>query len=664
MTQDPYRLAGASAQLAECPTPSHESQAFEGSRTTLTVEQILVWADAFHETHGSWPKVGPGSVSRVVAGAPRELWKDINKALVLGLRGLPGNSSLAELLAERRGVPLPEPLPDRGPKLGAEKSWTFELKHCPVKGPQVQLREERKRPADLTIAAILAWADAHHEAHGEWPRSESKPIEAAPDETWTAVDYALRLGRRGLPGGSSLRRLLTEHRGPQADHRLPRLTLAQILAWADAHHAATGNWPIRAPIAVTASPSESWDKIDEALRRGDRGLAGRRSLAGVLARHRASRIPPELPNLTIEGILAWADGYHAVTGKWPRKGSGPVAGVTYEVTWKAINEALQLGGHGLTGGTTLARLLAEQRDVRAPLTVERILSWADAFHKDHGYWPRPQQKPVAGTRGETWRGIDKALKVGSRGLPGGSSLTQLLVAHRGEEAGQKPPRLTLEKILAWADAHHAITGHWPVSEPVAVTEAPDETWEMIDRALRRGHRGLKGKTCLELLLARHRGPRPPGSVARLTADQILAWAEGHRKATGVWPNRRSGPIAGVPGERWESINLALLHGFRGLPGGLTLAQFLHPLKQLVSQRELAVSRVLAWADAYHTAHGIWPTQDSARVSGACRECGRQTDLSPCSVCLGLPRGLTLEQVLAEHRSQNLSPAEPPSLQSL
>jgi len=653
-------LAGASAHLVECPTPSHESQAYEGSRTALTVEQILAWADAFHATHGAWPKVGRGSVSRVVAGAPRELWKDINRALVQGQRGLPGDSSLAELLAEHRGVPLPEPLPGLQAKGVNEKSWTWEQKQCPVKGPQIRMREERKRPVELTTAGILAWVDAHHAAHGRWPRSEAQPVEAAPDENWTGIDYALRLGRRGLPGGSSLRRLLVEHRGPEADHRLPRLTLAQILAWADAHHAATGNWPIRAPVAVTASPSETWDKIDQALRCGDRGLAGGRSLAGVLARHRPFGIPPEMPGLTIQGILTWADAHHKATGKWPRKGSGRVAGAPHDVTWKAINEALQLGRHGLTGGTTLARLLAEQRDVRAPLSVERILTWADAFHADQGHWPSPQQKPIAGARGETWRGIDKALRVGSRGLPGGSSLTQLLVEHRGEEAGRKPLRLTLEKILAWADAHHAVTGHWPSSAPIAVAEAPDETWETIDIALRRGHRGLKGGTCLELLLAKHRGPRPQGSIARLTADQVLAWAEGHRKATGVWPNRRSGPIAGVPGERWESINLALLHGFRGLPGGLTLAQFLHPLKQLVSQRELAVGRVLAWADAYHAAHGIWPTQDSARVSGTCSECGRGTDLTPCSGCLGLSGGLTLEQVLAEYRGDNASPAQPSS----
>ena len=57
-----------------------------------------------------------------------------------------------------------------------------------------------------------------------------------------------------------------------------------------------------------------------------------------------------MPNLTIEGILAWVDAHHAASGKWPRKGSGQVAGVTHKVTWKAINEALQLGRARLDGG--------------------------------------------------------------------------------------------------------------------------------------------------------------------------------------------------------------------------------------------------------------------------------------------------------------------------
>ena len=77
--------------------------------------------------------------------------------------------------------------------------------------PRVQLR---KPP--LTVAQILAWADSHRAAHGRWPRTHSGEVGSAPRETWLAVDDALRVGCRGLPGGSSLARLLAESR-----HRCP-----------------------------------------------------------------------------------------------------------------------------------------------------------------------------------------------------------------------------------------------------------------------------------------------------------------------------------------------------------------------------------------------------------------------------------------------------------
>ena len=42
---------------------------------------------------------GSGTAAGEVAGAPGESWKAINYALAIGVRGLPGDSSLAELLA-------------------------------------------------------------------------------------------------------------------------------------------------------------------------------------------------------------------------------------------------------------------------------------------------------------------------------------------------------------------------------------------------------------------------------------------------------------------------------------------------------------------------------------------------------------------------------------
>jgi hypothetical protein len=95
----------------------------------------------------------------------------------------------------------------------------------------------------LKITLILAWADAHHRRTEKWPKAKTGPIPEAPGETWWGIDAALLTGLRGLPGGSSLGRLLTEHRGVPNERVKPRLTVSMILAWADDHHRRTGAWP-------------------------------------------------------------------------------------------------------------------------------------------------------------------------------------------------------------------------------------------------------------------------------------------------------------------------------------------------------------------------------------------------------------------------------------
>ena len=47
---------------------------------------------------------------------------------------------------------------------------------------------------------------------GHWPTAESGPIAEAPGESWYMVDRALRYGRRVLPKGRSLCRLLERFR--------------------------------------------------------------------------------------------------------------------------------------------------------------------------------------------------------------------------------------------------------------------------------------------------------------------------------------------------------------------------------------------------------------------------------------------------------------------
>src|SRR5262245_10887275 len=67
---------------------------------------------------------------------------------------------------------------------------------------------ESESALHLSLKQILAWADTFHKRTGQWPKHTSGPIPEAPGETWGAVHSALYHGGRGLPGGSSLYRVL------------------------------------------------------------------------------------------------------------------------------------------------------------------------------------------------------------------------------------------------------------------------------------------------------------------------------------------------------------------------------------------------------------------------------------------------------------------------
>src|SRR6516164_5607657 len=117
----------------------------------------------------------------------------------------------------------------------------------------------------------------------------------------------------------------TRRRPRRLQGRPPPLTVAQILAWADRHHARTGRWPTQGDGRVSGSLSENWRALNVALRDGYRGLPGGSSLAQLLAQYRHTRNKKRLPPFTVPQILVWADLHHARTGRWPTRHSGPVA---------------------------------------------------------------------------------------------------------------------------------------------------------------------------------------------------------------------------------------------------------------------------------------------------------------------------------------------------
>jgi hypothetical protein len=175
-----------------------------------------------------------------IPGAPGETWARVNTALMKGLRGLRGDSSLARVLAAYRGVRNTQDLPQ------------------------------------LSVEQILGWIDAFHDQTGKWPKATSGPV--AENETWLAVDMALHNGLRGLPRGSSLAKLLADRRGVKNEKTLGRLTINGIWAWMVSHHIRTGDWPTRMSGRVWGTRWETWSAVASALARGRRGLRGGSSL--------------------------------------------------------------------------------------------------------------------------------------------------------------------------------------------------------------------------------------------------------------------------------------------------------------------------------------------------------------------------------------------------
>lgn len=433
----------------------------------LDISRILRWADSHHRRTGEWPHV----LSGPIAEAPRENWSKIDQNLYRGFRGLPGGDTLAKVLARHRAVRNPKGLPQ------------------------------------LTLAQIRRWAVAHRKRTGDWPRQKSGPIVDAPGETWVGVDRCLAHGHRGLQGGSSLARLLADEFGKPHPADLPRFRIPQIARWADAYHRRTGRWPTASAGAVHEAPTDTWLRIDNALRAGSRGLPGGSSLAQLLASRRRVRNPAALPPLTRAQILRWIDAYHAQTGRWPAKNSGPIDGAPGE-TWQAIGQALDKGRRGLEK-SSLARLLADERGVphrqeRKPFKERTIAVWARAHLRRTGSWPTAKSGTIPECPDTTWTAVESALTNGLRGLPGGDSIARLLCRVCGKPNLAERPRLTERRILEWADRFHQDHGYWPTAYTPPMP-APNETWRNINAALQAGTRGLRGGSSLAQLLARERG---------------------------------------------------------------------------------------------------------------------------------------------------------------
>lgn len=381
---------------------------FNSSRMTPTAaptqrlkkSKIIAWIRAYRARTGEWPSSHSGPIPE----SPGDTWGTINKALMLGGRGLRGGSSLEEFLRGYQFSPLAPP-----------SAITFQI----------------------TLERVRAWARDHFEREGRWPHQNAGVIPNAGGLTWKMLDYMLRKGTHGLPGGTSLAILLGKNSGSARNVHSTPLTAAKILEWADAFHERTGGWPTARSGTIPESPDNTWQAVMTALHSGYRGFKGGVTLGQFLAKHRCAPLKRKRKHrLTIDQVLDWADAHRARTGQWPIRKSGVIPGTDGE-RWVDVSNALQQANRGLPK-SSLAQLLATHRGVRnrsdlPPLTRSQILFWADAHFLRTGRWPGQNSGEIPHTQGETWLRVYTALREGSRGLRGEKGLTQLLQEERGVE---------------------------------------------------------------------------------------------------------------------------------------------------------------------------------------------------------------------------------------
>ncbi len=255
-------------------------------------------------------------------------------------------------------------------------------------------------------------------------------------------------------------------------------------------------------------------------------------------------------------------GFFRKHARWPHANSGPIEGAPGE-NWYRINSALYHGIRGLPGGGSISHLLSAKEGLkisggRAPLTVDEILTWADAHFKREGEWPRAKNsEPIPGTPGETWLNISQALNCGHRGLPR-TTLFGLLQQHRGICPGAKQilredSRLTLEQILEWSDDYFRRNGKWPKKRSGAIDGSHGETWYSVNTRLA----GRGAAACRKAVVAGWnidgRGIAGIRSVLTRRPSASRKYSNGRRRIS-------SAPGSGLPAFRAPSLTLLAKSG--------------------------------------------------------------------------------------------------------
>lgn len=283
---------------------------------------------------------------------------------------------------------------------------------------------------------------------------------------------------------------------PRTFDRTP-LDFNAVISWAEWHMSKYGKPPISTSTEKAPGQTATWEVIFGAAGRGLRGLP-KVSLYRLLIEHFGLNHPCD--GMTAEEIEQGAETFVEHNHRPPLSEDA----YNDRLSWKMV-----YGWYaGITGKSL--RMILEQRFSRPTMTAAWLKARVRHHIKATGTTPTVNSGRLLDAPVEVWRSIDGNLRHGSRGFPGGSSLSLFIDEHlpnvpksRIASKGPKPvyrPSLTLKKVLADILNFRRTTGGWPQATSGMVGEGPD-TWGEYDRCLRQGLRGLPARMSLRALKA-------------------------------------------------------------------------------------------------------------------------------------------------------------------
>lgn len=624
-SQDDSARAGLSGvPAATLPRPALRARTNTSIKPLLSAQQIEQWLKTFRAKEGRWPQL---SDKHVWAGetpawmlVSDETWSGIDTALHRGSRGLEAFKGQT-LLQFRRSLGLND---------------------------------------HLTEDQLRIWILAYQEKMGRWPARDARDVwmrdtagewHLVPNETWGALDDALRYGRRGLEAwrGSTLagfRKRLGLDRA---------LTEDRIVEWMRLFHDKEGRYPTARDRTVwildattggwRALPSETWAAISSALHQGGRGL---KALKGcTLWQLRAAHGMIEVADALTESLIVqWIQFFRDKEGHYPgladiavwnRLTDGGYEPIPH-LTWQRINDALVNRTRGLPEGPGITLDVFKQTHQLVdlpPITEAQLQRWIHLHRVKTGAWPTPKSPTVWDsdpTTDEwvivaeyTWRRICSALHYGTCGL---GSLRGTTLSKYRHQQGLVDEEITLDQIVLWMQLFFEKEGRWPTRHDTNVWERNEHDqwvvmtgrhWSTLATSLRRGDFEEVGRTSLRDL----RRARIQGADDRLTPATLERWLQIFHRKEGrypvtedrtVWDQDEAGGFYQVHGESWQALSSAIPLGLRGLAAlkGSTLLQFRID-HGCVDDRALTEEQLIRWIQLFHEKEAKWPRINDQHV---------------------------------------------------